>query len=63
MRKLLSIGALAAASLFMAMPPANAGVRFGVVIGAHHHHRYRYWHHGYYVHGRYYPGYWAYGYR
>ncbi len=55
MRKLLSVGALLAASAFTLWQPrpAIAG-EVGVVVYVHHHHRYHHHHHRYYHHGYYY---------
>ena len=72
MRKLLSIGALAAASLMMSLQPAMAGQRPVIVVQPHHNqirhwHRWERWHrwHGHWRYqpesrqdGRYVRGYW-----
>ncbi len=49
MRKLLSVGALLAASVLTVWQPQPAMASTGVVIVVHHHHhRYRYYRHGRY---------------
>ena len=53
MRKLLSVGALAAASLFTAWQPAAVAGQPVVIVRPHRHY---YRHHGYWHHGRYYRG-------
>ena len=73
MRKLLSIGALAAGTLFMAWQPVIAEQQASVIPAAYYHHgryypyhyhgRYythRNWHRSYWYRGRYYPGYYRY---
>ncbi len=56
MRKLLSVGALAAASPFAIWQPQPAMAQ-SVVVVRHHH---RYYHRPYWYHGRHYRGYYYY---
>ncbi len=58
MRKLLSVGALTAASLFTVWQPQPATAQ--MVVVHHHYAHHRYYHHSYWSHGRYHRGYYYY---